>query len=148
MSPVQTYCHPLPSPHKDPGPVPELRMRLFGPPRISLDAVPLSFKRRKAVALLAYLAMTGRVHTREALATLLSRDTDDDDQAKNHLRNTLYALCGRVGDYLLMTRQTIALNPARPLWLDAEVLHTTLLATRDPATDHGTLERAVALYQG
>ena len=75
MSSVQPYCLPLFSSHKDPGPVPELRMRLFGPPRISLGNVPLSFKRRKAVAMLTYLAMTGRVHTREALASLLSRDT-------------------------------------------------------------------------
>src|SRR5438270_11149398 len=148
MSPVQPYCPPLPTSHGDPGPVPELRLRLLGPPRISLGDAPLSFKRRKAVAMLAYLAMTGRVHTREALASLLARDTDDDDQAKNHLRNTLYALCAQVGDHLLMTRQTIALNPERPCWLDAEALHSTLLATRDPATDQGTLERAVALYQG
>src|SRR2546421_9571629 len=148
MCPVQPQCAPLPTSHRDPGPVPELRLRLLGPPQISLGDVPLSFKRRKAVAMLTYLAMTGRVHTREALASLLSRDTDDDDQAKSHLRNTLYALCGQIGDYLLMTRQTIALNPERPCWLDAQALHTSLLATRDPATDHGTLERAVALYQG
>src|SRR5213080_3589150 len=102
MSHVQPYCTPLPHSHRDPGPVPELRLRLLGPPRISLSEVPLSFKRRKAVAMLAYLAMTGRAHTREALAALLARDTDDDDQARNHIRNTLYALCGQVGDYLLM----------------------------------------------
>jgi hypothetical protein len=117
MSPVQPSCLPLPGSHGDPGPVPELRMRVLGPPRIALGDVPLAFKRRKAVALLAYLALTGRVHTREVLASLLSRDSDD-DQAKNHLRNTLYALCGQVDDYLLLTRQTIALNPERPLWLD------------------------------
>src|SRR5436189_1915693 len=93
MSPVQPYCLPLPSSHEDPGPVPELRMRLRGPPRIALGDVPLRFQRRKAVALLAYLALTGRVHT-------------------------LYALCAQVADYLLLTRQTIALNPERPLWLD------------------------------
>ena len=57
-------------------------------------------------------------------------------------------MCGQIGDYLLMTRQTIALNPERPCWLDAQALHTSLLATRDPATDHGTLERAVALSVG
>src|SRR5947209_7409609 len=148
MSPVQSHCPPLPSSHGDPGPVPELRLRLLGPPRISLSEVPLSFKRRKAVAMLAYLAMTGRAHTREALASLLARATDDDDQARTHLRNTLYALCGQVGDYLLLTRQTIALNPERPCWLDAAALPTTLLATGDAATDPGPLERAVALYQG
>src|SRR5205085_1509857 len=131
MSLVQPYCPPLSTSHRDPGPVPELRLRLLGPPRIALGEVPLNFKRRKAVAMLTYLAMTGRVHTRETLASLLSRDTDDDDQAKNHLRNTLYALCAQVGDYLLMTRQTIALNPERPFWLDAAALDTALLATRD-----------------
>src|SRR5256885_3252363 len=102
MPHVQPYCPPLLSTHTAPGPGPELRMRLLGPPRIALGDVPLRFQRRKAIALLAYLALTGRVHTREALASLLSRDTDDDHQAKNHLRNTLYALCGQVGDYLLL----------------------------------------------
>ena len=148
MSPVQPYGPPLPNAHRDPGPVPELRLRLLGPPQFSLGDVPFRFKRRKAVAMLAYLAMTGRAHTREALASLLARNTDDDDQARSHLRNTIYALCTQVGDHLLLTRQTIALNPACPFWLDAAALDTALLATRDPATDYGPLERAVALYQG
>ena len=148
MSSVQRYYSPASGSRSDSGPVPELRVSLLGPPQISMGDVALSFKRRKAVALLAYLAVTGRAHGREALASLLSRESDDDDQAKNHLRNTLYALGGQVGDYLLMTRETIALNHDRPIWIDAEALHTASLAIRDPATNQDALERAVALYQG
>jgi DNA-binding SARP family transcriptional activator len=89
MSPVQPDWPPLPNSHRNPGSIPELRLRVLGPPQITLGDVPLRFKRRKAVAMLAYLAMTGRMHTREALASLLARDSDDAHQASNHLRNTL-----------------------------------------------------------
>ena len=48
-----------------------LALYLLGPPRIERDGVPISIHRRKAVALLAYLAVSGGRHSRDALATLL-----------------------------------------------------------------------------
>ena len=44
---------------------------LLGSPRLERDGVPVELARRKNVALLAYLAMTGTIHTRESLITLL-----------------------------------------------------------------------------
>ena len=48
-----------------------LTISLLGPPRIDVDSLPLRVVSRKAVALLAYLAVTGRPARRELLADLL-----------------------------------------------------------------------------
>ena len=48
-----------------------LSLFLFGPPRLELDSAPVELRRRKALALLAYLATTRQPHSRDALATLL-----------------------------------------------------------------------------
>ena len=53
-----------------------LALHFLGPPRIELDGAPTQIGRRKAVALLAYLAVTGRTHRRESLAALLWPDCD------------------------------------------------------------------------
>ena len=39
--------------------MPQLSLFLLGPPRLELDGEPLDIGRRKAVALFAYLAVTG-----------------------------------------------------------------------------------------
>jgi DNA-binding SARP family transcriptional activator len=51
--------------------VPVLELHLLGSPRLERDGAALAFDSRKHLALIAYLAMTGRSHTREALITLL-----------------------------------------------------------------------------
>jgi len=53
-----------------------LRLYLLGPPHVELDGEPLHLPRRKAMALLAYLAETGRAHSRDSLATLLWPEYD------------------------------------------------------------------------
>ena len=54
-----------------------LRLLLLGPPRLERDNAPVNLERRKALALLAYLAVTGEPQSREALATLLWPDHDE-----------------------------------------------------------------------
>ena len=51
--------------------MPTLKITLFGAPRIERDGAAVTLERRKSLALLAYLAVTGQAHGREALATLL-----------------------------------------------------------------------------
>ena len=46
----------------------ELSLALLGPPTVSRDGRPVTFDTRKAIALLALLAVTGREHSREELA--------------------------------------------------------------------------------
>ena len=67
----------------------ELKIHLFGGVEIVLNDVPLgSFLSTKAPALLAYLAVTGRPHRREALAGLLWGDLPE-AAAANNLRQVL-----------------------------------------------------------
>src|SRR6266480_3248596 len=53
-----------------------LSLFLFGPPRIEIDGTSLSVDTRKAVALIAYLAITRQQHSRDSLATLLWSEND------------------------------------------------------------------------
>ena len=69
----------------------QLIIRLLGAPGIERDAAPVTVDTRKAIALLAYLAVSGRSQTREALAALLWPDYDD-QHARAALRRTLSAL--------------------------------------------------------
>ena len=64
---------------------------LFGAPRVIMGGGRVALPRRKSLALLAYLAVTGTPHTRESLSTLLWGDSDD-QSASAYLRNTLWTL--------------------------------------------------------
>ena len=68
--------------------MPDLILRFLGPPQIELDGEPIRLGRHKAVALLAYLALTHQPHSRDALATLLWPDFDQ-SSARGQLRRTL-----------------------------------------------------------
>ncbi|HEX6677510.1 MAG TPA: BTAD domain-containing putative transcriptional regulator [Actinomycetes bacterium] len=73
-----------------------LRLALLGPPSVEVGAAPLRVDTRKAVALLAYLACSGRRHGRDELATLLWPEADD-AHARAALRRTLSALNHALG---------------------------------------------------
>lgn len=91
----------------------ELKIHLFGGVEIVLNDVPLgSFLSTKAPALLAYLAVTGRPHRREALAGLLWGDLPE-AAAANNLRQVLTNLRKSLDPFLLVTRETVELNPAQ-----------------------------------
>ena len=106
----------------------ELRIRTLGTPQVWLGEVPLTFRRRKSLALLVYLALTGRAHGREVLASLFV-DRASDAQAREQFRTTLNGLVEQVGTFLLVTRETIALDRAQPSWLDADELQATTLGS-------------------
>jgi DNA-binding SARP family transcriptional activator len=72
----------------------------------------------KATALLVYLAVTGTAHSRSALAGLLWSDLPE-ATARANLRLALTKLRRALPAQLLVTRQTVALDPARPVWVDA-----------------------------
>ncbi|MFN8466167.1 MAG: AAA family ATPase [Caldilineaceae bacterium] len=68
-----------------------LELFLLGAPRVVLDGAPITFDTRKAVALLAFLAVTGQPQQRDALAALLWPDADQ-PHARGALRRTLSVL--------------------------------------------------------
>ena len=65
-----------------------LELFFLGAPRVVLEGAPVTFDTRKAIALLAYLAVTGQPQQRDALATLLWPDADQ-SHARGALRRTL-----------------------------------------------------------
>ena len=68
-----------------------LALYLFGPPRLVLDDQPIHIPRRKATALLAYLAVSDQNHSRDVLATLLWMENDQ-GSARAELRRALSTL--------------------------------------------------------
>jgi DNA-binding SARP family transcriptional activator len=53
-----------------------LSVALLGTPRVECDGLPIAVDTRKAIAFLAYLAVTGEPHGRDALADLLWSEYD------------------------------------------------------------------------
>ena len=90
-------------------PEPELNIELLGAPRITRGGTAIEVDTRKATALLAYVAVTGQQHRRDALAALLWPEHDA-DHARAALRRTLSTLRTALGgDHLVVSRATVGL---------------------------------------
>jgi DNA-binding SARP family transcriptional activator len=81
-----------------------LAISLLGPPSVEVDARPLAVDTRKALALLAYLAVTGQPQGRETLAALLWPDAGE-QEARGALRRTLSVLRSGLGDRWLRAQR-------------------------------------------
>lgn len=132
-----------------------LSLYLLGSPRVELDGEPLEVGRRKAMALLAYLAVTGRAHGRDALATFFWPEYDQ-SRARAALRRTLSALNTALGKgWLQADRETIGLRPNSNFRADIHKFRQRLAACREhdhPETDVcqaclPVLAEAVSLFQ-
>src|SRR5579859_957944 len=88
-----------------------LSLALLGPPAVTRDGQPVSFDTRKAIALLALLAVTGREHSREQLADLLWPEADA-AKGRASLRRTLSVTAAAMGDGLIISRTAVGLNSA------------------------------------
>lgn len=95
-----------------------LELQLLGTPQIRLTGTPLTSLSAKSQALLFYLAMTRRPHSRLAVAGLLWPEKEDQAALAN-LRQALLALRKVLPDYLLASRHTLALDGQMPLAVDA-----------------------------
>jgi predicted ATPase/DNA-binding SARP family transcriptional activator len=100
------------------------------------------FRSLKARALFYYVAVNGRPEARVKLAGLFWGDLPDAN-ANANLRKTLTNLRHQVGAYLTITRTSVGLNEANPLWLDVAEFEEMLAG--DDANDWQT---AVSLYHG
>ena len=121
-----------------------LAIRLLGPPRVQRDGVLVAFDTRKAVALLAHLALAQRPRAREALCGLLW-PAYDLDRARGALRRTLSTLRKGIGDDRIDTAgDAIALKREPRLELDVDQFRA--LATDGAALE--SLSEAVALFSG
>src|SRR6266542_3180624 len=133
-----------------------LRLALLGAPSVEVGGAPLRVDTRKAVALLAYLACSGRRHGRDQLATLLWPEADD-AHARAALRRTLSALNHALGGVARVAADRSGLELVAPgMVLDIERFRK-LVASCDA---HGhepdracsrcaePLAEAVALHRG
>ena len=97
-----------------------LEVTLLGPPRVERDGEPVAFETRKAMALLAHLALADRPRSREALCELLW-PAHDPDRARGALRRTLSTLRTGIGEEWIDTAgDSIALQRGPGLELDVE----------------------------
>lgn len=134
----------------------DLALRLFGVPRLDDAGTTVVLGRRKAMALLAYLAVTGSRHHREALAALLWPESGP-EAAYSALRNILWILRqSPVGALIQADRSTIELTDGREdLGLTVDVRRFRALAAECPGGGHGSasvcpecaprLEEAIAI---
>jgi len=87
-----------------------LKIFLLGEIVTRLYDTPITrFRSQKELALLTYLAHTGQVHNREALADLLW-EASSTKQSLSNLRTALARLRKQVGDHLIITRKTVAVT--------------------------------------
>jgi DNA-binding SARP family transcriptional activator/ABC-type sugar transport system substrate-binding protein len=132
-----------------------LRIYTLGGLAIKRDDAPITgFLSRKVEALLVYLACTQRPQSREFLAEFLWHERSQ-AQAMGNLRWVLFELRQHLSPFLLITRQTVTLNPDCDCWLDVAELDRRIAAITKDWTHAGSLspeaagrlEEALTLYQ-
>ena len=103
-------------------PIDQIRIHLLGPPTIERNGKKAKVETRKALALLAYLAVERRSHGRASLVALLWPEADE-SRGRAVLRRTLHALAAVLPVGLLQTDQDqIALSDAPRILIDIDEL--------------------------
>ena len=132
------------------------KLFLLGAPRLLRDGKAMAFDSRKHLALIAYLAITGCSHTREALVTLLWPELES-NRGRAGLRRNLSVIKKALGnEWLVVDREIISSDPDANFWLDVTQFRTHLQAWQGhyhPEEDVcpsclAALKEAVELYQG
>ena len=97
-----------------------IKVSLLGPPRVECDGTLVAFDTRKAMALLAHLALTDRPRPRDALADLLWPGTNP-ERAHGALRRTLSSLRSAIGsDLVEATRDHVRLVKGATIAVDVD----------------------------
>lgn len=123
-----------------------LKVFLLGSPRIECAGTLVAIRRRKALALLAYLAVAGQPQRRDTVATLLwpeSTQASARQALRRHLSDLNLALGG---GWIDANRESVGLRPG--FWLDVAQFQRHLdECTSTPASCPTQLVEAVALYR-
>lgn len=126
---------------------PRLRISLLGEVSIQKEGQPVDgLPSRAAEALFIYLACHPHPVSREKLAELLWAERSP-AQALTNLRTILTPLRRELGEYLSVTRDTLAFMGADEAWLDVVEFEHQLKALSVPA-DPRQLQAALDLYRG
>lgn len=130
-------------------------LHLFGAPRVNVNGAPTAIRRRKALALLAYLAVTQQPHSRETLAAMLWPESGE-SHARSSLRRHLSELNKKLGDdRIIADRTSVRVVRGHELRVDVVEFRTLLARCRMHghtsetmcATCMALLEDAAALYE-
>src|SRR5215217_8489492 len=115
--------------------MPRTTILLLGASSIVHDGEPVEVDTRKAIALVAYLAVTRRRHTRDALAGLLWPEYNQ-TRARAALRRTLSSLGkARAEGWLHADRENVDLANDT-IWVDVTRFHDLLAECKE----HGHVE--------
>ena len=134
----------------------EIRLSLLGPPNLTRDNAPLKIGRRKAFALLSYLAVTHQPQRRESLATLFWPDSGS-SLAFSYLRRDLAVINKALGPgWLEADREQVTLIEQEGLRIDVLAFRQLLqeCQAHGHPIDKGCprciplLSEAAALYRG
>ena len=147
----------------------QLNLAFLGTPEVRHNGQLLTFRTRKALALLTYLAVKGGMHSRAKLSTLFWPESEE-EQCRATLRSTLVYVRKALGEmndpplpHLLIEHDVIGFNGASDVDLDLNILRAASLLTRpgasalggqgmaEEARDHHVLTRltqAVTIYRG
>lgn len=130
--------------------MPTLELFLLGQPQIYLANQEITtFNTRKDRALLIYLAVTGMVHSREALAGLFWSDLPE-PKARRNLRLTLSNLRKVIGAQWFETDDGIGLTRQLPWSVDMQKFRTvveSLASSRDIGPPFATSQELDACHQ-
>ena len=147
----------------------DLSLGLLGPPEVRHDGKPVTFRTRKVMALLIYLAVEGRLHSREKLTALLWPESEE-AQGRMLLRRSLLLLRQSLHEeseppgqaHILVEREALGCNFSSALQLDVQEVQKAVQASRDSTSStpgstspaHASravvtqLQAAAALYRG
>ncbi len=120
-----------------------LKLSILGQVELAIGDEPVTMLvSGKAQALLFYLMVNGRSASRQALAGLLWGDLPEVD-ARRNLRGVLMKLRQRVAPYLIISHQSIGINPDAPFCLDVTSFQRLI---EQGGVDN--FEQAIQLYRG
>ncbi len=124
-----------------------LSIQLLGSPTIELDGATITIGHSKAMAMLAYLAVTRRLHTRDVLAGLLWTDYDQ-GRARGEVRRMLWALNRSLGKgWIKADRQTIGLDSEANIYLDVDQIRRQLSVWQEhPHPPEALCRKCVAAF--
>jgi len=134
---------------------PHLVLQFLGLPQLYLDNQPIVTDRRKAIALLAYLAVNDIGHTRqrysrESLSALFWPDYEQ-SRAFSNLRRTIWEVHQVLGEgWLIADRESVQLNPEAKIDLDIAHFQDLLSKSHqpnDPTLRIPRLVEATKLYR-
>ncbi|GAB4528842.1 MAG: BTAD domain-containing putative transcriptional regulator [Anaerolineales bacterium] len=100
--------------------MPSLQIFALGTPLVELNGTPVVLPRKKALALLVYLALSDQAVPREKLADLLWDDRASD--SRTNLRRVLFTLREHLGkEWFVDETQTLDLANRDAVWVDVRV---------------------------